>query len=815
MASLPSADRLAPRPPPHTPDRDQAVLAAALPTSLTSFVGRQREIATVASLLRQEGAHLVTLTGPGGVGKTRLALRVAQDIGHGYRDGVAFVSLAPVADPELVAPTIAVALGVREVDDRPTIERLTAALRNRRLLLILDNLEHVLDAAPLVSKLLVACSQLAVLATSREVLRLSGEHTVALDPLGVPGSASEAEAIRETDAVQLFVARARAVRADFALTDANAPAVAEIVRRLDGLPLAIELAAARVGHLPPTALLTRLERRLPLLTSGARDAPARQRTLRDTIAWSYELLPPEEQVLFRHLAVFAGGCTLDAAEDIARRAEGDGQDDASMSFASLRPSSSTVLDGVASLVAKSLLRQEEGAGGEPRYAMLETVREYGLEQLAASGDEVAVRRSHAAWCVALAEETHREYVVPATWLVRLEREVDNFRAALVWTDRNDDTETELRLAAALYCLWHRCSHRTEGRGWLERALSRDVSHPSHARAGALVSLGCIEWVFCDHDRATAYMQEGLALSRLLDHPPLIAYAASVLAMPAVYQGRDDEFTVALLDESETRSTEIGDFSGVGWVRMLRGILAHQRGRPRQAITYLDEATALLHDVSDSFGAASSLEYLGFVHGELGDHARAATILIESRTQWREAGMQDGLVDWLASAATLASLVRRPEPAVRWFGAAEVLSELVGLVLTHPARARFSRRANDLRTSLGDARFDAAWAAGRRLSVDDAVAEALAMLAELAVSGQVAGSADPGAHAGLTPREREVLRLLVEGRQDREIADVLSIGLRTVESHVASILAKLGVETRTAAAAYAFHHGLVAAAPPEG
>ncbi|MDP9356600.1 MAG: helix-turn-helix domain-containing protein, partial [Chloroflexota bacterium] len=454
QASRLDVTRSSARPDP-LPDRGRP--AVRLPTTLTSFVGRGREVEQVIALLRRADVRLVTLTGPGGVGKTRLALRAAAELLDHVPDGAWFVDLTPLADPALVPAAIAVVLGVREAGGQPLVETLAVALRDKQLLLVLDNCEHLLDAAPVVAELLRACPGLTVLATSRAPLRLRGEREVAVPPLGLPATARPApEEIARSEAVRLFVERARAHEADFALTEANAPAVAGIVRVLDGLPLAIELAASRIKLFPPTALLRRLERRLTLLTGGARDLPARQRTLRDAIAWSHDLLTEEERLLFRRLAVFAGGATCEAAEAVADPAGELG-----------------VVNGLAVLVDQSLLRKEDDPDGEPRYRMLETVREYALERLDASGEEAAVRDRHAAWCLALAEAAGA--VLWTTYdpgvVARLEAEHPNLRAALTWFAQASDGEALLRIGATLGRFWYVAGHAREGRGWLERALA--------------------------------------------------------------------------------------------------------------------------------------------------------------------------------------------------------------------------------------------------------------------------------------------------------------------------------------------------------
>ncbi len=538
MAELTPDDLSRPEPVPILPFPDRDPLPVPLPAPLTSFVGREREAEVLVNLLRRADTRLVTLTGPGGVGKTRLALRVAEALAPEFADGAAVVPLATVLDVELVAPTLARVLRVRGVGDRPPVEHLVAALRDRRLLLVLDNFEHIVEAAPLVADLLAACPRLAVLATSREVLRLSGEHAFALNPLALPEAEADHESIAQAEAVRLFALRAQAARVDFALTETNTSTVAEICQRLDGLPLAIELAAARVAHLPPVVLLARLDRRLPLLRGGARDLPARLRTMRDAIAWSYDLLDEGEQVLFRRLSVFVGGSTLEAAEAVA----GDLGID--------------VLEGVASLVGKSLLRLED-EGSDVRYRMLETVREFGLEQLASSDEESVIRVAHAAFFLALAEAAEPCLMGPdeATWLERLATELPNVRAALAWTLEREDAEAALRLATDLFWFWYSRSDRREGERWLEAALAK-TGGGATARADALIAAAILATVR-NCTAAVALAEEGLVIARAHGYASGSARALLALGIAAEWVG-DFDRAVVVEEEALALLRELND-----------------------------------------------------------------------------------------------------------------------------------------------------------------------------------------------------------------------------------------------------------------
>jgi predicted ATPase/DNA-binding CsgD family transcriptional regulator len=783
-----------------------------LPTPRTSFVGRADEVAAARALLLDEAVPLLTLTGPGGVGKTRLALAIAHVVAGAFADGVVVIDLSAIRDPALVLPAIADAVDVRESGEGTLANRLAVALRPRQLLLVLDNCEQVLAAAADIASLIAACPALQVLATSRAPLQIRGEHLRPVPPLAVPAAAaSEAvHALASTEAVTLFAQRARAADPSFALTMQNAEAVAEITRRLDGLPLALELAAARLRVLSLHALLALLSQRLRVLTGGARDLPDRQRTMRDAIAWSYDLLAPGEQALFRALAVFAGGCTLEAAQTIG----GTGDD-----------SPIFVLDGLAALVDSSLVRQAAGSDGEPRYLLLETVREYGLERLELHGEEAEQRRRHVAYFLALAEEAEPHLGAPGQerWLARLTAEHGNLRAALAWLEQAGQAEAMLRLAGALGYFWFICAYPGDGRGWTERALALVGDTPAALRAKALGSAGMLTVDQGDYRRAEAFFEQSLALCRGLGDDEQVASSLYGLGLALRGQERYAEAAVrteeglVLYEAMGNATVRAAARASVGLGNL--GRIAIMQGDYARAEEYLAEALHRQQALGYTWGTSQTLNGLGYLARVRGDAVEATARYRESLALARANGDQLVTALVLAGLADVSLAGGEPERAARLLGAAVSLREGTGGSHLPFDREDRERTSSAARAALGEAAFAAAWAVGRACARDpeaidvllfpsEPTAAAPAGIAPLhAAPSTIAPASAPAVAFDLSKREREVLSLLVQRHTDPEIAKALCISVRTAENHVAHILNKLGVANRREAAALAARHGL--------
>ncbi len=734
-------------------DERAALLAAARPTvwaeapadrrrlplvvladPLTRLIGREAELTALRTALQDEEIRWLTLTGPGGVGKTRLAVAVASGLHATFPDGVVFVDLAPLTDPALVVPTVAAAPGVRESAEQSLIATLSTFLAPKRLLLVLDNCEQVLAAAPEILRLLGANPGVTIFATSREPFRVRGEHQVPLLPLPLPAvdRLSTLEELTQAPVVRLFLERAQAVSEGFVLTPENAPTVADICRRLDGLPLAIELAAARVKVLPPHALRGRLERRLPMLTGGGRDLPARQRTMRDAIAWSYDLLTLEEQQLFRRLAVFAGGFTLAAAEAVSAP-------DGTLAFVA----------SIAALLDSSLLSQDEDRAGEPCYRMLETVREYGLEQLSiaeasddarhrftAGGEDVAIRRRYLGFYLELAEEADSHLIrdVESVWINRIESEHDNMRAALAWAltpEREPaDRVGALRLASALWLFWYYHSHLSEGRQWLARALAATEGGPGldHARGKALVGLGTLAHFQGDNEIAAPCLEEAIFLWRALGDPVGLAYALTVGGNVAEDSGNYSE-AEHLFVEAHDLFAQVDDQVNVAVTLYHLGVVKYGSGDLPTAARLCEEALALGRQSSDPWTTATAQAYLGLIYAESGAPQKAAWSLSEALMLFQEIGTTERIAEVLRRIAVLAESTGAPVTALRLLAAADYIAEEIGTALALPERTAYERTWAAAEGVLGATSAESV-KAGREMSHDEAHAEAESFLRDV-------------------------------------------------------------------------------------
>lgn len=777
MADRTPTDSTHPRPLALVPLLDQDQIATPESVPLTSFIGRTTEIGVVVALLLRPEVRLLTLTGAGGIGKTRLALRVVETVRETSGEASAWVSFAAVHDPELLLPAIAQSLDVPHAAGESLLEQIRAYLQERRLLLVLDNAEHLVDAvASLATGLLASCPGLTVVATSRVRLNISGEQVVPMLPLD------------QDSASALFADRGAAVNPTFSFTPDNASVIDTIC---DRLPLAIELAAARTNVLPPPALLARLEHRLPLLTGGPRDAPDRQRDMRAAIAWSHDLLTDDERMLFRRLGVFAGGFTLQAAQAVA----GPELD----AFA-----------GISALVAASLVNSTVGYAEEPRFGMLETIREYALEQLLASGENAAVRDAHAAWCIDLAEVALPYWTSPdqRSWMDRCETEHDNLRAALAWLAGPPHSPGAVRLIGALWFFWFAHSHWVEGGRWLEHGLAWSDGDRTLPRIRVLIGAAALALMSGDATRSLAWGKEALDLGRATDErdlvwtgdAPLVGLGAAAFAL-----GDDDlalqynDAALALCRRLENTIPSAAATASVVLCNM--GVYAWIHQDLARATHLAEEALAIQEDLGFAWGAADSLWLLARIAERSGDTGRAVALCrrslafaMESRDLLQVSQVLDCLVLVAADAGHY-------HQAVPIMSAAQRLHEVLGNHLAQQDQERMDKALARARRQLGAVAFEAAWAAGRAYSLGEAVAAALQIDEPKATP-----AAGPD-QMGLTRREREVLRLLAEGRSNRAIAEMLSLSERTIENYVLHVLTKLNLESRTAAAVFAVRHGL--------
>jgi predicted ATPase/class 3 adenylate cyclase len=725
-----------------------------LPPQPTPLIGREEEVAHIRALIEEEQTQLVTLTGPGGTGKTRLALAVAASLLDDFPAGVWFVDLAPLRDPAQVEATIAGTLGVREAPGRSLRDALVDFLASRRLLLLLDNFEHLLPVTPLVGDLLRSGSRLVILATSREPLRLRGEQEVAIAPLPLadPDHLPALDALAENPAVALFVARAKATKADFALTAGNAATIAAICQRLDGLPLAIELAAARVKLLPPQSLLSRLEQSLPILTGGPRDAPTRQRTLRDAIAWSYDLLDDEEKAFFRRLGAFVGGFTFEAAEWVSGVGWQVSEDDSDA-----RHPTSDTLNLLTSIVEKSLLRSVDGDGGEARFTLLETIREFAVEQLRASGETERVRDSQASWFLRAATEWRGQVWGARQRFVQecVAREAGNFRAALDWLLDRGDVERAAKLIIGLVDFWYLRSQLQEATEWLERVHARIQDLPL-SLAGAISSrLATFLQPQEELARAEALAERAVLIQRELRGGPDFdaqEYAFALFVWSASLE--EPARRVEELEEALAQFRALGDQAWTGHVLSNLGIAAFIAGDAEQALAYSEEAVAVHQEAQNEWGLALAKIDLGEILRLSGEPAAAMPHFQEalrgaqaSQDLWR---MANGLQ---CIAAILAS-GKRARTAARLFGAAAQLRARYGAIRESEVEDYEPEIASEIRGAIGRDAFVAEFAAGRETPLDEIVEAALAVPVE-----------EPGVVSGVRLQGRRLRRPRLDQTRD--------------------------------------------------
>jgi len=754
-----------------------------LPPQFTSFIGREREIADIKQLL--SAARLVTITGTGGCGKTRLALKVAVELLSSCVDGVWVVDLAALSDPTFVPQTLASTLGVPEQPNRPPLKSLIDALRRKSLLLVLDNCEHLLGACrDLADALLRNCADVRILATSREPLGIAGESTYRVPSLSLPqpDHPCTMDDLARYEALRLFSERATLSHPDFRVTTRNLPAVAQICFRLDGIPLAIELAAARVKALTAEQIAARLGDRFGLLTGGSREALPRHRTLRATMDWSYALLSTKEQALLRRLSVFAGACTLEAVEAVCAGDELE---------------SSEILNVLTQLLDKSLVQMEDREG-EARYRLLETVREYGRGRLDEAGETDSTRLQHRDWYLALAERAEPEFRGPnqIAWLERLEEDHDNFRAALDWTRaRGDGDSAGLRLATALYEFWEIHGHFVEARTWLDEMLRLEQDAPPALRVRALNFAGHLAYTQGDPHRVSVLCEEARALAKAAGYESGYARALHYLGHAAEGAGDHRRGTELLRQSAETHRVAGSRLELARALHCLANGLRFQ-GDFGKAAPLFEEALAIFQACADKRAIATTLHNLGYLALSQGDQARALKLFREGLVLARELGDRR-VLNCLAALAGAAAAAR-PQWAAPLFGAADALMAAAAVQLEPANRPIYDQRMAATKRRLGETAFNAAYAKGAPMTLGQAIAYALAD--ETAPSGDIRGRR-------LTAREREVASLIAQGLTNREIASRLVIAERTADAHVEHILNRLGFGSRAQIAAFAVEAGL--------
>ncbi len=812
-----------------------------LPLQVNRFIGRERELTAVRGLLTT--SRLLTLTGAGGSGKTRLALQVATDLLEEFTHGVWWVELAALSDPLLVPQAVASVVGIPERAGYTLTEALSDALRPKHVLLVLDNCEHLLAAcAQLIETLLRTCSQLRVLVTSREALTITGETIWLVLPLRVPDTYQPPpiEGLLTYEAVQLFVERARSVLSSFTLTPENASAVVQVCCRLDGMPLAIELAAARIRALAVEQIVARLDDAYRLLTGGSRSALPRQQTLRAAMDWSYDLLSAHEQAFFRRLSVFAGSFSLEAAEAICAAEPGEAYD---------------VLDVLSSLIDKSLVLMEQRSGAA-RYRLLETIRQYGQDKLQEFAEAAKVRRNHRDWYARLAEQAEPETLEARQKSVfdRLEAEHENLRAALGWSLEQQEAETAAQIGAAISRFWLLRGYMSEGRRWLERALSgfseknavrvkalniaamlaslqddnntaRTLVEESLALSReladrkqtgyALYTLGRLARVEGNYAGAVTFLEESLSLFRELTQKDDIALVLSDFGLTVLYLG-DYERATALCEQSLAIARELGDLRGIAsWLANL-AIVTLARGDDQRATNLCEESLVIRKALGYKGGCAHTLAILGRIALDQGAYERATACYKESLTLRQETGEKEGIATALEGLAAVTGMQGQPVRAARLCGSAESLRTLLRAPLTPIDRPYYQQTVAAIRAQLDEPTFLKAWTEGQAMTLEEAIAEAVQVKAREHIPPTTrpapveTPSTSParGNPFGLTAREIEVLRLVTQGLTTTQIAEQLMISPRTADAHLRSIYRKLEVTSRAAATRSAIEHKLI-------